>query len=98
MLSAKRNITWINSGLKPTFIKVGTQVDAKIVHLLTVFGKRIVAIAVPKKNINKSGIPVNLQLLIKLPIKAVTTVPILVFLNTLIKIDDSNIRIIVIVF
>ena len=59
------------------------------------FGKRIVAKAVPKKNINNKGIPVNLQLLIKLPINEVATIPILVFLNTLIKMEDNNIKIIV---
>ena len=66
-----------------------------MVHLFTVFGKKKVATAVPIKNKTNKGIPVNLQLVIRFPIRAVITVPILDFLKTLTRIDDNKIKIIV---
>ena len=93
--SPNLNITCPISGDIPAFINTGTAVDAIMVYFVAVFGRTNVDIAVTKNNNNINGIPLKELTDIKLVNKAVITVPIFVFLNTLINTDAININTIV---
>ena len=91
--SANLVINWANSGLNPLFINNGIIVVESIDHLLTGLTRNNVDIAVNINNSIISNNPLKSPLPSKLDKEAIITTPILLFLNTLISIEASNISI-----
>ena len=80
-----------NSGVMPAFMKTGTITPDNIAQADTGDGSTMVATAQSRQDVTTKGIPVICMDDKKLPIKAVTTVPMLVALKIEMKVEAKNI-------